>query len=294
LGHTIMDRMTFARASVARARPWWAAVRLGWAIESNWTDPFVFMTYQIVRPLFGALILVVMFKVVAGRLVGETMFAQIYVGNAFFIFVVQMIGGLGLVVIEDRERYEMIRYVYLSPLGLGTYLVARAAGRFAATMVSILVTLAVGTWLFGISYNLTLAQVPQFIAILILGMVAALALGIMLAGATLVLAHHGWSMPDGVTGVLYLFCGVVFSIDILPAPLVAIGRILPWTWWLEGLRRALLGSPFIKSLAGATDGQVLLWLVVTTGMMVLLAGAVLRGAERLAVATGKLDQRTDH
>lgn len=46
-------------------------MRLGWAIESNWTDPFVFMTYQIVRPLFSALILVLMFKVVAGRLAGK-------------------------------------------------------------------------------------------------------------------------------------------------------------------------------------------------------------------------------
>ncbi|MEW5701526.1 MAG: ABC transporter permease [Candidatus Zixiibacteriota bacterium] len=289
-----MKMISPTNAFAVRVRPWWAAARLGWAIESNWTDPFVFLTYQIVRPLFGALILVVMFKVVAGRLVGEVAFAQIYVGNAFFIFVVQMIGGLGLVVIEDRERYQMIRYVYLSPLGLGTYLVARASGRLAATALSMLVTLIVGVWWFGVHGHLTLGQLPLFVVMLLLGMAATLALGVMLAGTTLVLAHHGWSMPEGVTGVLYLLCGVVFSIDILPGPLAAMGRLLPWTWWLEGLRRVWLGEPFNGSLRHFSDGQVLLWLIVSTAVVTVLAWVVLRGAEHLAVATGKLDQRTDH
>ena len=34
------------------------AAWLGWQIESNWTDPFLFAIYSIIKPLSGAAILV--------------------------------------------------------------------------------------------------------------------------------------------------------------------------------------------------------------------------------------------
>ena len=36
---------------------------LGWQMESNWTRPFIFAIYAIVRPIAGALIIMVMFAV---------------------------------------------------------------------------------------------------------------------------------------------------------------------------------------------------------------------------------------
>ena len=36
------------------------AAWLGWQIESNWTDPFLFFIYSVVKPLASASILVVM------------------------------------------------------------------------------------------------------------------------------------------------------------------------------------------------------------------------------------------
>ena len=41
-----------------------AATWLGWQIESNWTDPFLFAVYSIVKPLTSAGILVVMYAIV--------------------------------------------------------------------------------------------------------------------------------------------------------------------------------------------------------------------------------------
>ena len=37
---------------------------LGWQIESNWADPFLFAVYSIIKPLAGAAILVVMYTVI--------------------------------------------------------------------------------------------------------------------------------------------------------------------------------------------------------------------------------------
>ncbi len=277
-----------------RARAFWAATRLGWAIESNWTDPFVFLTYQIVRPLFGALILVVMYHVVRGVKADPGTFAQIYVANAFFIIVLQSLIVIGSVVFEDRERYEMLRYVYLAPMGLGPYILARGASHVTATSASVLITLLMGVICFNVHLHLHWIGVPYFVVTLFLGIIATLALGLMLAGLTMLLAHHGMLMPEGVSGVLYLCCGVVFSIDMLPGPLAAIGRLMPWTYWLEGFRRVFLGSTFNPSLASLSDGMILLRLTLLTAATCVVGWSTLMGAQRIAVARGKLDEKTDH
>jgi ABC-2 type transport system permease protein len=38
---------------------------LGWQIESNWTEPFLFAIYSVIKPVAGVLILVFMYLVVA-------------------------------------------------------------------------------------------------------------------------------------------------------------------------------------------------------------------------------------
>lgn len=270
------------------------AAKLGWAIESNWTDPFLFMTYEIVRPLFGALIIVFMYKVVSNTPISDIGFAQLYVGNAFFILVIKAMIGVGQTIFEDREHYEMIRYIYLAPIGLGTYLIGRGLSKIVATMAAVVITLAVGYALFGISYAPIWAMVPYFGATMALGIVAMIAFGIMLAAITMVTAHHGFSMAEGAAGVLFLISGVVFSIDILPSWGTAIGHLVPLTYWLEGLRRVLLGAPFIESLSGMSDGAILLTLAWSTVLSVIVAAASLRAAQWLALSTGKLDAKTDH
>jgi ABC-2 type transport system permease protein len=270
------------------------AGRLGWAVESNWTDPFVFMTYQIVRPLFGAFILVVMFKVVTGQPASAPAFAQVYVGNAMFMLVVQVLFGIGIVIFEDRERFEMLRYIYLAPVGLGTYLTGRGLAKTIATTAGVVVTLLVGSLLFGIRYDMALVDLPYFAATLVLGIMAILAVGVGLAGIELVTSREGFGLSEGVASVLYLLSGAVFTIDILPRWMISVGHGLPFTYWLEALRRSLLHAPYIGSLSHLSNGQILFRLSWTTAATVLVCWATLAITEHYAVASGKLDQRTDH
>ncbi|GAB4326441.1 MAG: hypothetical protein Kow0074_20990 [Candidatus Zixiibacteriota bacterium] len=270
------------------------AGKLGWAIESNWTDPTLFLTYQVVRPLFGALIIVFMFKVVTGQPASDIAFAQLYVGNAFFILVIQAMTGVGQTVFEDREHYEMIRYVYLAPLGLGTYLVGRGLAKVLATTAAIGLTLLMGWLVFGISYNMAWIDIPNVVVAMICGIAGMMAIGIMLASFSMVTAHHGFSMAEGASGLMFLLSGAVFSIDILPGWVAAIARAQPLTYWLEVLRRALLHEPFIESLATLSDAAVLWRLIWLTAITVAVAAVALRGAEWLALSTGKLDLKTDH
>src|SRR5947207_8426688 len=79
---------------------------LGWQIESNWADPLVFFIFAILRPMAAALILLVMYEVIAGGK-RDQFFDYLFISNAFFVLVVQVIAGLSWTIIDDRENYKM-------------------------------------------------------------------------------------------------------------------------------------------------------------------------------------------
>ena len=63
------------------------ATWLGWQIESNWADPLLFAIYSVIKPLSGALILVVMYSVIMHGNFNNPLFPYMYLGNAFYIYV---------------------------------------------------------------------------------------------------------------------------------------------------------------------------------------------------------------
>ena len=87
------------------------AVRLGWQVEGNWADPLVFLIFAILRPMAAALILVLMYEVIAGAERGAY-FNYLYLSNAFFVLVIETMSGLAWTVLEDRENYKMLKYIY--------------------------------------------------------------------------------------------------------------------------------------------------------------------------------------
>ncbi len=119
------------------------AAWLGWQIESNWTDPFLFAVYSIVKPLAGAAILVVMFAIITRGDFQSPVFAYIFLGNAFYIYVGSVMAGISWSVIDDRERYKMLKYIYVAPIDIPTYLYGRGVARFLTGTISVAVTILV-------------------------------------------------------------------------------------------------------------------------------------------------------
>ena len=76
------------------ARSFRTAAWLGWKIESNWTDPFLFTVYSIVKPLAGAAILVVMYSIITNGAFTNPLFPYIYLGNAFYMYVGAVMTGV--------------------------------------------------------------------------------------------------------------------------------------------------------------------------------------------------------
>lgn len=99
-------------------------------------------------------------------------------------------------------------------------------------------------------------------------------------------------LPEGVGAALYLICGAIFPVTVLPGYLEAISKAVPLTWWLEAMRRGLLGAGSVRSFSWATDAQVMGILVLTTLLWVGLAAAIFGLAERRARWLGILDQES--
>jgi ABC-2 type transport system permease protein len=264
------------------------AIGLGWAIESNWSDPFLFAVYTIAKPLAAALILVVMFQVITNGQ-GTDFLQFMIVGSALWNVVFGVIGGMVQSILEDRERYRMMKYVVVTPTSLFPFLIGRSLARVLISMVAVALTLLVGVVFLGVVLQ---PNLPYLVVASVLGLIAVMALGIGMAGWCLQLRQEAWHYPEAIAGALYLVSGAIFPIDILPAVLKPIAYVMPTTWWLEASRRGLLGHGSPGSVGELSDGTVMLYLFVSTAIALPIALALFAWFMRRARQAGLLDMVT--
>jgi ABC-2 type transport system permease protein len=271
---------------------------LGWQMESNWTSPLLFLVYSIVKPIFGTFILVFMYVIIQGSVgTNPTLFSFMFLGNAFYMFVAQVMFGVASVVLEDRESYKTLKQVYIAPISYFIYVVGRAFSKMAVTALAVVITLLFGVLALNVSLDLGRSDWLLFSVALVIGLFCITFIGVALAGVTFLTARHSSGMNEGIAGIFYLFCGVVFPVTVLPGWAQSIGMSLPITYWLELIRRALApGTDFsnISGLGGYSNLEILAFLLVTTGMFMLISIAIFRYADRLARKKGKLDMNSTY
>jgi len=272
------------------------ATWLGWQIESNWTEPFLFLTYSILKPVASALILVFMYLVISQGNFNSPLFAYIYVGNAFFIYVGAVLLGVSNTIVDDREHYGMLKYIYVSPIQVYFYLLGRGMAKTMTATIAVVITLAFGAIALGVRPDFFAMDWPLFIITLAVGLAGLGFMGILLAGILLITARHNDIVGEAVAGALYLLCGAVFPISVMPDWLQWAGRAIPITYWLEGLRRALLGTELVRKLhTGLEDfstPMILLILLGSTLLAILLSIGFYRWCERRAKEKGLIDMQT--
>lgn len=272
------------------------ATWLGWQIESNWTDPLLFAIYSIIKPISAAAILVVMYAVITNGDFESPIFPYIYLGNAFYQYVGAIMGGISWAVIDDREHYRTLKYIYVAPLNIPMYLLGRGSARFLFGSFSVLITLIFGV-LF-LKLPLQFAQIDWILLLvsLLLGVFVLAMMGLILGGITLLVANHVWFLGEGVAGALYLFSGAIFPLEVLPEFLRPIGFLMPITYWLELVRRALVGNiaEAFPTLAAFSDLQLL---GILMGLSILLAGAariIFNRCDQIARERGMIDMVTNY
>ncbi|MBI3360071.1 MAG: ABC transporter permease [Chloroflexi bacterium] len=280
----------------ALSRSFTIASWLGWQIESNWADPFLFAVYSVAKPIASAMILVVMYNVITHGNTSSPIFPYIYLGNAFYIYVATVMTGVSWAVIDDREHYRTLKYIYIAPLRVPFYLLGRGVVRFIIGSISVFITVAFGVLFLKVPLHLSDINWLMFFAALFLGVFALAMMGLVLAGVTLLIANHVWFVGEAVAGALYLFSGAIFPLDILPQFLRPIGFLMPLTYWLELIRRSLLGhtAAAFPSLAAFSNAQLFGILVGLATFFTLLAFVVFRYCDFLARERGMIDMTTNY
>jgi len=123
---------------------------------------------------------------------------------------------------------------------------------------------------------------------LILGIICFMAIGFILCGINIMTSRVQFMLSEYVSGILYLFGGVVFVPEILPAWGQLISNALPITYFLQIMRFSMLQQ-------GAPDIQAtLVYLVVTMIATVFLGVAVFRVSEYKARRDGLLDKKEEY
>jgi ABC-2 type transport system permease protein len=270
---------------------------LGWQIDSNWASLPLFVLYTLVKPLCGCLLLVCMYwaaQSASGGSAPAGLLPFLYLSSACFLLVAGVTVGMTHAVVTDRESYGMLKFVRISPINLRGYLIGRGLARAGQAVVGACVTVALGLILFpefraalaahGVAWGWLLIYFSS-------GVVMLVALGLTLAAMVLQMARYGMFLSEGVAGVLYLLSGAVFPITELPPWLRPLSYVLPPTYWLEGMRRALLGPAEPGSAFADWDhAELAAALVAGSATLAAIAHFFFRWSEARAWRLGRYDE----
>jgi len=273
------------------------AAWLGWQMESNWTDPFLFATYSIVKPIAGTLMLVFMYLVITHGETDIPGFSYMFIGNALYMYVAEVLFGVTWVIHDDREHYMTLKQVYIAPISFYYYIMGRAAIKVAITSVGVLLTIVFGIFALDVEVSLASISWPLLIVSLVLGLAAICIMGLALGGISFLTAKHGQGINEGVAGVFYVLSGVIFPITVLPDWAQSISKLLPITYWMEAMRRGL--EPGVISDLGSATGMsgmdnwfLMLILILSTVAFLFISMGVFRFADKVARMKGKIDWTT--
>jgi ABC-2 type transport system permease protein len=272
------------------------ATWLGWKIESNWTDPFLFTIYSIVKPLASAGILVIMYSIIAQSDFTSPIFAYLYLGNAFYQYVGAVMSGLAWAIIDDREHYRTLKYIYVAPVLVPYYLLGRGVARFITTTFAVVVTIAFGVIFLKMPLNFAEVHWGLFIATLFVGIAMLATLGMLLAGIAMNTARHSDMIGEAVAGGLFLFSGAIFPLSVLPVAIRWIGYVLPISYWLELMRRAMVGNvaAAFPTFSTLSDSQIMIILIIMTIVFAVVSSLIFKRLDHRARERGLIDQTTNY
>ncbi|OGO74027.1 MAG: ABC transporter [Chloroflexi bacterium RIFCSPLOWO2_12_FULL_71_12] len=180
------------------------------------------------------------------------------------------------------ERWEgTIEQTFMAPVPRVTHLVGMAVGTvIRAAVISVAVLFAVMLF---IPVDLSHANALSAVALLGVGTLAFIGLGIASACFPLLWTEKGLQMSYIVQALVLLVSGVYYPTSVLPGWLQAVSTISPATYVIEGMRRALLEGHDVAML------WPLIWPALLAGAVSIPLGLRLFVmAERFAKRTGRL------
>ena len=209
---------------------------------------------------------------------GGDYFAFTLIGIAFSSYF-----GLGLNSFARALRLAQttgtLEAMMMTPASISTIVLGSAAWSYAFTTFRVIIYL-----LLGLALGLPLAGANYLAALvtLLISIVAFASIGVIAAGVIMIV-KRGEPITTLFDGFATLVGGVYYPIDIMPEWLQAISRLLPLTYALNAMRRALLAGASWRELA-----PDLLILTAFAAVLFPLSLLIFRYAVQRARADGSL------
>lgn len=145
-----------------------------------------------------------------------------------------------------NNRIEMI---LASPLRLPLFVTGISASRYVDAVMRIAIYLIGGTLFLGFEWPKT-PMIPASLAVLFLALLGCTGLGLAAASSIFTLDARGGQDPIRfvVETISGLVCGVYFPLGVLPTWAQWLAHLIPHTYALDGMRRALFATSSVPPL----------------------------------------------
>lgn len=211
---------------------------------------------------------------------GGNYFAFVLIGLAFSGYF-----GVGLRSfannLRDAQTTGTLEAMLLTPSRLSTIILASGLYDYGYVTVQVVVYLLLGVLLFNVQLG---GNIAAAVLILLLTIIAMTSLGVMAASFIMVL-KRGEPVTWIFNSVALLLGGVYYPIQIMPGWLQGLSRLLPITYSLQAMRRALLSDATWAELLPDLAALALFCLVLVPLSLL---------AFRLAVHRAKVDGSLAH
>jgi ABC-2 type transport system permease protein len=180
------------------------------------------------------------------------------------------------------ERWEgTIEYTFMAPVRRSTHMIGTSLFSLVYGFLHTAIVLVVIVVVFHL--NMTNADYFAAAAVLLVGSISLVGIGIMGAVLPLLYPERGSQMTHVIQATLVLISGVYAVPSEMPEPLATLSIFSPATYVIQGIRDALVDGKSVVDL-----WPTLLGLLIC-GLALIPAGvAVFSKAERYAKRTGKL------
>jgi len=265
---------------------------LGWAFverqtnlwKRHWAWEIVWLVYGVVNTLAITFIAKQLAAegVVSGRRAND-LIVFLLIGTLVWAYLSAVLDDISLVV--TWERWEgTIEHTLMAPVPRVAHLIGTAVFGVLHALVRTSLIMAIALPFFSVS--LGHANWMTAAAVLAVGSLSLIGLGILAGVLPLLYPERGEQMSFMVQSVVLLVSGVYYSIDTLPSWLRAVSHLSPATYLLRGVRNAII--------SGASPGHEahdLVVLAIFAVVMIPLSIAVFSAAERWAKRTGRLKRQ---
>jgi ABC-2 type transport system permease protein len=249
---------------------------IGQQREKSW------MFFDLVLPLLSVAAYVFIYRAIGAP---EEYVGFVVLGGAMTAFWLNVLWSMSSQLYWEKEQGNLALYI-MAPNSMMAILLGMALGGLVASIFRALVIILIGSWLFGVQYQVV--SFLQLFAVFFLTMVALYGMGMMSASAFLLFSREAWHLANLAQEPVYLLSGFYFPVKNLGFWIAASASIIPLTLGMDAMRQIIFPSG--SALGFLTVEAEIIILVILCLLFLIGAYYLLAHLEMLAIQEGRLTE----